>query len=282
MPAITKLRAERSQMSAMDRRIADYILANARLLRDYSSQQLADALNVSQSSIVKFAQRMGFKGYPDLKLSITEAVAVASAEEGGRTAAPTTGDPDAARADGLWQSKSAAERETRAVNPPQALANAARWIAEADTLFVAGAGVDASAAHTFAGRISPMGHRCIAHGQLHDLLASLTAATPRDVLLLVCGQGGHHDWQRACRDMRAAGGRIVVITRRGRDAVVPIADASLLVSAHDPQPHIDELVYEAVVRHLLDDLFLRVLATRHESLAAFTANHARALESPAG
>ena len=44
LPALTKLRSERGQMSAMDRRITDYILANARLLRDYSSQQLADAL----------------------------------------------------------------------------------------------------------------------------------------------------------------------------------------------------------------------------------------------
>ncbi|MGI9177488.1 MAG: MurR/RpiR family transcriptional regulator [Pirellulales bacterium] len=291
MSAITKLRAERGQMSAMDRRIADYILANARLLRDYSSQQLADALKVSQSSIVKFAQRLGFKGYPDLKLSITEAVAVASAEEGGRPASPVTGDPDAARSDALWQSKSAAERETQSVNPPQAVANAARWITEADTLFVAGSGIDAGAAHSFAGRISLMGRRCIAHVQPHDLTAGLAAATPQDVLLIVCGhdgqrddaghdgyghRGGHHEWQQACHDMRAVGGRIVVITRRGRDAVVPIADACLLVSAHDPQPHIEELIYEAAMRHLLDDLFLRIVALRPEAVAAFAANHARA------
>jgi DNA-binding MurR/RpiR family transcriptional regulator len=281
MSAIAKLRAERSQMSAMDRRIADYILSNARLLRDYSSQQLADALKVSQSSIVKFAQRMGFKGYPDLKLSITEAVAIASAEDGGRAAAPTAGDPDAARADDLWQSKTAANRETRSVNPPQAVANAARWIADADTLFVAGTGIDAGAARTFAGRTSLMGRRCIAHGQPDELVTGLAAATPRDVLLVVCGQGSHQAWQRACRDMRAAGGRIVVIARRGRDSIVPIADACLLVSAHDPQPHIDELIYEAAMRQLLDDLFLRMLAARPDSLATFTANHARAVDSPA-
>ena len=85
LPALAKLRSERGQMSAMDRRITDYILANARLLRDYSSQQLADALKVSQSSIVKYSQRLGYKGYPDLKLSVTEAVALASADE------PSTG-----------------------------------------------------------------------------------------------------------------------------------------------------------------------------------------------
>ena len=67
MSSLIKIRSERDQMSAIERRIADYILDNAHLLRDYSSQQLADALGISQSSVVKFSQKLGFKGYPDLK-----------------------------------------------------------------------------------------------------------------------------------------------------------------------------------------------------------------------
>ena len=60
---------------AIERRIADFLLENAHLLRDYSSQQLADALRISQSSVVKFSQKLGFKGYPDLKFSVGEAIA---------------------------------------------------------------------------------------------------------------------------------------------------------------------------------------------------------------
>ena len=75
MSWLVKIRAERDQMSAIERRIADFILDNAHLLRDYSSQQLANALGISQSSVVKFAQKLGFKGYPDLKFSVGEALA---------------------------------------------------------------------------------------------------------------------------------------------------------------------------------------------------------------
>jgi len=283
MPALAKLRAERGQMSAMDRRIADYILANARLLRDYSSQQLADALNVSQSSVVKFSQRLGFKGYPDLKLSIMEAVAFAAAEADGKLPEPaSTADPDAARADALWRCKAAADRETRALNTPETLGHAARWLADADTLFVAGGGIDGDAAHTLAGRIALLGRRCIAHRQPHDLHASLSAATARDVLLVICGHDSPAEWLRCCREMRAAGGRVIVVTRPSRAAGEPAVDACLLVSAHDPQPHIEELVYEAAMRHLLDDLFLRMLAARPDTLATFAANRARTLDPPSG
>jgi len=60
MSSLVKIRSERDQMSAIERRIADFILDNAHLLRDYSSQQLADALGISQSSVVKFSQKLGF------------------------------------------------------------------------------------------------------------------------------------------------------------------------------------------------------------------------------
>lgn len=274
MTALAKLRTERGRMSAMDRRIADYILANSQLLRDYSSQQLADALKISQSSVVKFSQRLGYKGYPDLKLSITEAVARASAVDaaGGITAKPDS-DPEAARADALWQSKTAAARETCGLARGAALADAAHRIAEAEMLFVAGDGIDGETARAFAGRIALLGHRAVAHGQPHDLLASLSAATPRDVLLIICGHGGG-EWMRACREMRTAGGHVLVIARRpGRLAAA--ANACLAVSAHDSQPHIEDLIYEAATRHLLDDLFLRVVAARPASLETFLANRRR-------
>ena len=84
MPPLVRIRSGRDQMSAIERRIADFILDNAHLLRDYSSQQLASALGVSQSSGVKFSQKFGFKGYPDLKYNIGQALA----RNGGNDAAP--------------------------------------------------------------------------------------------------------------------------------------------------------------------------------------------------
>ena len=56
MSTLLKIRAERDSMSAIERRIADFVLDIAQLLRDYSSQQLANALGVRQSSVVKFSQ----------------------------------------------------------------------------------------------------------------------------------------------------------------------------------------------------------------------------------
>src|SRR4026207_1302438 len=101
MSSLLKIRSERDQMSAIERRIADFLLENAHLLRDYSSQQLADALRISQSSVVKFSQKLGFKGYPDLKLSVGEEIARANGGNSGTAAQSTKVDPHVALAESL-------------------------------------------------------------------------------------------------------------------------------------------------------------------------------------
>jgi len=281
MSALAKIHAERGGLSVTDKRIADFILANAPLLRDYSSQQLADAIHVSQSSIVKFSQRLGYKGYPDLKLSVNEAVtraAVALEAVAGDGAAAL--DADGSEAETLWLAKAAAARQTRDVNDADTLAKVAKWIAAGETLLLAGSGIEADATRTLANRLSLLGHRCITCRQLAELLGSLSAATRRDVLVVACGSAGGKAWVRACRDMRVIGGRVVVITRgRGR-RITTVADANLVVAAHDPQPYIEDLAYEAAMRHLLDDVFLRVMSRDPGAAERFRANRERTLGSP--
>src|SRR5690606_29921469 len=116
--------------------------------RDYSSPQLADALGISQSSVVKFSQRLGFKGYPDLKYSIGEALA-----RGGHEAAPAPPAAPAAHAElsaMLWRQKTAAEEETRLLNPDAQLDAVVAALAAAGRVHVAGMGEDGIAARAFA------------------------------------------------------------------------------------------------------------------------------------
>ena len=273
--ALTRLRAERPGLSAIERRIADYVLENAQLLRDYSSQQLADTLKVSQSSVVKFAQRLGYKGYPDFKLAVTESLARAAVE--GEAAAPVKpgpADPDEARAEALWRRKTEAEQETRAANPPETVARAAGLVAGADTLFVAGDGIDGQAGQALARRMSMLGLRCFPHGDWESLLANLATASARDTLLVIC-EHGRAECVRAAKMMRAAGGKVVAVTRIRSHALVSGADACLAVVASGPESHVEDLVYEAALHQVLDDLFLRVHAARPNAAATFIASRRR-------
>ncbi len=72
MPTLTKIAWIKPGMATNQRKIADYILEHPEKIVTLSSQQLAEIMGVSQSAVVKFSQKIGFKGFPSLKLAISE------------------------------------------------------------------------------------------------------------------------------------------------------------------------------------------------------------------
>lgn len=72
MSTLLRIRQMYPTLAQNDRKLADFLLHNAQQARHLSSQKLAQLAGVSQSSVVKFAQKMGYKGFPALKLALSE------------------------------------------------------------------------------------------------------------------------------------------------------------------------------------------------------------------
>ena len=275
MSALVKIRSERDQLSAIERRIADFVLENAHLLRDYSSQQLANALGISQSSVVKFCQKLGFKGYPDLKLSVSEALVRADSGNGGAPSAASTGDASSELASRLWQHKSQAEEATRLINPPHALQRVAEAIGNAGKVYIIGMGDDDIHARMAALRLSQLGILAVHNFDAAHMASSLSAAKPGDVLLVFSEHGMQPSLSHLCRYARELQALVVTVTRHSGNALRAQADLPLLVSAHDERAHIEPLLYQSALQHLVDQVFVLLCASDAQRHARLRANLAR-------
>ncbi|HET7064973.1 MAG TPA: MurR/RpiR family transcriptional regulator [Rudaea sp.] len=275
MLPLLKIRAERDQMSAIERRIADFIVENAHLLRDYSSQQLANALKISQSSVVKFSQKLGFKGYPDLKYSIGDSLARGDGGEGNANAEPARRDPHAALAESLWHRKAQAEQETRLINPPGTLDAIAALIGKAGKVFIIGLGEDGIPARAFAMRLSLLDVLTVHHFDAVLMTASIAAAAANDVLLVFSEHGAQPALSQISRQFSERRGKVISVTRHSANPLRAHADQSLLVSAHDERVHIEPLLYQSALRHLLDMIFVLLCENGKGRLDKLVANYER-------
>ncbi|HDS1218611.1 MurR/RpiR family transcriptional regulator [Stenotrophomonas maltophilia] len=255
MPPLVKIRSERGQMSAIERRIADFILDNAHLLRDYSSQQLASALGISQSSVVKFSQKLGFKGYPDLKYSIGQDVARAGHDPQARPPSPSA-DDYADIAGRLRLSRAAAEEETSLANAQADVEAIVRLLDRAPKVFVYGLGDDGLYAREFAMRLSLLGMLTVHHADPILMMANLSAARAGDAMLVFSEFGKLPQLFQLSRQFQDVGGKVVSITRHTANPLRAHADQSLVVCAHDPAPHVAQLLYRASLQSLLDFVFV--------------------------
>ena len=272
MAPLLKIRSERDQMSAIERRIADFLLENAHLLRDYSSQQVADALKISQSSVVKFSQKLGFKGYPDLKFSVGEAIARGTDGTQARATHVSKRDAHTVLAEELWRSKARAEEETRLINPPERIQDIAAAIDAAGKVFVIGCGEDDLHARAFSTRLALLG--IVSMQQVDPLLlaANVESAESGDVLLVFSEHGKQTVLGQVSRQFRDQGAKVISITRHTANPLRAHAHLSLLVSAHDERSHVEPLLYQSALQHLLDLIYVQLCEEGTQRLERLQSN----------
>ena len=258
MPPLTRIAAERGRMSAIERRIADFLYDNAHLLRDYSSQQVANALGISQSSVVKFAQKFGYRGYPDLKYSIGMAVARDEGVPSGLEP-PAAGKDDQVLAgllEDLARQKLEAQRQTRTANPLALQLPVVRLLDTAPRVFVLGLGDDGVYARELTMRLSLLGILAMHHADAILMQSHLSTVQAGDVLLVLSEFGKLQPLIHTARQFQDCGGQVLAITRHTANPLRALADASLGVCAYHDAPHMAQLLYRSSLQCLLDDLFV--------------------------
>ncbi|HWP59838.1 MAG TPA: MurR/RpiR family transcriptional regulator [Candidatus Acidoferrales bacterium] len=72
MELLEKIQKRYGELSASQRKIADYIASNGVEISFDSIVELAAKIGVSEPSIVRFAQLLGFKGYPEFRKELQE------------------------------------------------------------------------------------------------------------------------------------------------------------------------------------------------------------------
>ena len=66
------VRQHYAKLSPAHRKVADYLLADGRRAALAPIADVAKSLNTSESTVVRFAQTLGYKGYPDLRDQLRE------------------------------------------------------------------------------------------------------------------------------------------------------------------------------------------------------------------
>jgi len=102
--------------------------------------------------------------------------------------------------------------------------------------------------------------------------SALAIAGKSDLLILFSEHGRQPVLSEIERQLHARRGKVVSVTRHTANSVRSRADMSLLVSAHDDRPHIQPMLYQAVLQHLLDLVFMMLCEKGSSRLDHFNAN----------
>ena len=147
-----KLSSSYYQLTAAEKRVADYVIAYQRDTQFMSISDLAEACSVAEATVSRFCKRLNYKGYNAFKL----AVANATATRTGNAALSGEPSPDDSIPDlcqKLFNSDTDALAQTMALLRPESVAAAADILLRAERVLCMGQGgsmiMAMEAAHLF-------------------------------------------------------------------------------------------------------------------------------------
>lgn len=262
---LTVIEAHLETLTAGERQIADAILGDPDTVGRLSSGELARAAGRSQSSVVKFCQKLGFSGYQDLRLEIARAAATRIAPLAAVHGTIEAGDDPSVTAQKLLASKLHAMQETIGVNPPAQLDAARDTLNAAARIQLSGVGASSLVARDFAYKLQKLGAPVSFDADSHIQMANAATLTPRDALVSLSQSGTSLETLRIAETAARRGASIVTVTGLQPNPLAALASTALRTVTDEERVRSSAITSRDAQLMITDLLFLRLVQVREDA-----------------
>lgn len=266
MSVSNKIIAKRSQLSQSGRLVADWIVENAAKAAYMTSQEVAQEAQVSQSTIVKFTQRLGFKGYSEFKLALSEDIgrkqAVASTPLHSGIFAD---DPLAVIAQKLIKAKTDAMIQTTNALSFDACNQAAQWLSDARTVQIVGIGGSALTAKDLGYKLLKLGITALTEQDSHVQIAVARTLTEKDVQIAISFSGERKEILVAAEAAKEQGAKVIALSSPNKSKLRHIADITFDTIADEVENRSSAIASRSAQNVITDLLFIYLVQLRDES-----------------
>lgn len=263
MSVLKLLEAQKASMTLADREIAEFILADPGRMLDLSSAALAEATGRSQSSVVKFSQKLGYSGYQQLKMAVTTARAREwHAPSGVIHGSIDSSDSQMTVVQKLVSSKLQSMRETAAANSEETINAALEKLVGARKLLLAGVGASSLVAKDFSYKLLKLGRTVLLNSDNHIQISNASALGAGDALMALSYSGRSVETLRIAELAKKRGATVISVTGLQSNPLADVADIRLFTVADEDRVRSSAITARDAQLMLMDMLFILLL--RHQ------------------
>jgi RpiR family carbohydrate utilization transcriptional regulator len=205
-----RIRAHLPALQAADARVARAILEQPNVVIYKSASEVGELADTSSATVVRCAQKLGFKGFHNLKLALANELAVF--EQARAQEAPATGDPRVAVLEQITRAGAESVRDAGALVDPEAFEAVVDAIASARRVIFLGVGTSAPLCQDAAYRFAAIGVVAEAPTDVHVQHVVARLAGDQDVCVVVSHTGSTRETLAAAAAAKEAGATTVAIT----------------------------------------------------------------------
>lgn len=259
MAVLQKISLIQSRLRAAEQAIADYVLANPQQIRQLSSQELAQTVGVSQATVVRFTQKLGYKGYPAFKFAVTDSLHHLHDEQpvklhGDISVEDTFSDI----ATKLLAGKIEVLTNTLSANDQDALELSCQILQNARRIMLTGKGASFLVAQDFCLKLRKLGMNAIAESDNHIQLAELAHYDAKDVLFVISESGETPEMVSIAQFARQQKVKVLSLTGFAPNAVAKLSELNLKTMANESAARLSSILSRNAQELVIDLVFILI------------------------
>ena len=276
MDILERIHASYYQLTATERKVADYVLAQHHQVQFMSITQLADECGTADATISRFCRSLKLKGFNAFKLELAKHTVTAPVSEfGSQHAADTQTIEGRAREVGR-QSQEAISQTIELVSP-ESIRKTIDLIEQAGQVFCMGSGGSMIMAQECAHLFSTVTTKFQTISDSHNQMSTAAIMNPNDVILLFSYSGATTGGLQVLELAKARGVHTVLVTRFPKSPAASLAEVVLRCGSKESPVQLGTVSAKVAQLVVMDILFQEYYMRNREVCEQHVQNVAAAL-----
>lgn len=264
-PCLLRIRSLYSSLRPSEQKVADYIIDHTDQVIHLTITKVSLQCNVSDATVVKFAQKLGYNGFHDLKIRLATEQQI---EEEALYGEIHPEDSMEVIQSKIFDSTIRALQETKRILSSGETGLAVKSMAEARLINFFGIGASGLVCQDAEEKLTRIGLVAKTYKDARSQAVAASLMTSSDVAIGVSYSGETEDVVSALRVASEAGATCIAITNYGGSQLTQFADHVLLTSAPVPVFRSGAIGSRIAQLTVIDALFVGVAVGRYSQTVA--------------
>ncbi|NBK20890.1 MAG: MurR/RpiR family transcriptional regulator [Spirochaetia bacterium] len=252
--AIYTIQSKYESLSVKEKKIADFILKHPKESVNPSIEELAEMIGISESTMVRFARKLGYAGYQRFRIALARET-IPSNEQVFEIGVSDQEDP----IDTVFKNAQDTLSETYKRISRDALHQVGKQFSEARNIYLVGLGGSNIIALDAYHKLIRTGLNCNYATDYHMQLMLASQSSEEDIALIISHTGSGYDTLAIAEEFRNNRCPLAVLTSNSRSPLAKMAQHLLHVSTSSRQMVAESFSARIVSLTVIDILYVEVL-----------------------
>lgn len=251
---ITKINSMIDKLTPTERKIADYIIENESEIRTLTSYEISNKLKIGQSNIIRFSQKLGYKGFRELQFDTNNYDNELYKEVSDNESTESTND----RIVLLYTNLAKA---TNSINNPNTIDKCIKRIIESKRIVVYGVGNSNLFAEYLSNNLLKMQLNSFSSTNSHIVYTTISGFNEEDLVILISKTGETREIIKIARICKNYNVPILAITRLAKNKLLKYADYTIYTCNDLSDSRLNATTIRCSQLWVIDMITLNILKT---------------------